>query len=107
MNGYGPPRGMNGNGYGPRGPPPRRPDMEENELEEFSHVMLYDNMQEDGGYDMQNGSSGDLALRERELMLRQKELALREREYNMRRRMPNGNGGGGYDEDEGRRRGLL
>ena len=96
MNGYPPPRGMmNGNGYGPRGPPQqmsRRGSFEGNDLEEFSHVMLYDGIQEDGGaYDMANASSGDLQFRERELALRQKEMALREREYNMRRgggRMP-------------------
>lgn len=45
MGGY-PPR-MNGNGYGPRGPPPpmqRRPSMEGDDMAEFSHLMLYDNM---------------------------------------------------------------
>ncbi|EME87630.1 uncharacterized protein MYCFIDRAFT_85763 [Pseudocercospora fijiensis CIRAD86] len=95
MSGYPPPARMNGNGYGPpRGPPPhmaRRPSFEGNDLEEFSHLMLYDNMNaEDGAYDvLPPSASGDLAMRERELALRQKELALREREYNMRR------GGGG------------
>ena len=94
MNGYPPPRGMtNGNGYGPRGPPQqmsRRGSFEGNDLEEFSHVMLYDDVEggADGGYDMANASTGDLALRERELALRQKELALREREYHMRRGPP-------------------
>ncbi|KAK3684714.1 hypothetical protein LTR37_020008 [Vermiconidia calcicola] len=126
MHGYPPPaRGMmNGNGYGPRGPPPsqmpRRPSPEDNELEEFSHVMLYENMPDGGagggggidpGYDMGNGSTGDLALRERELALRQKELALREREYHMQRGGGGGGGarrmppppphaGGGYDDDD-------
>ena len=107
MNGYPPPRGMtNGNGYGPRGPPPqqmsRRPSFEGNDLEEFSHLMLYDNIEEGGanGYDVANGSSGDLALRERELALRQKELALREREYNMRSSRGRIPPGGGYDDDE-------
>jgi hypothetical protein len=94
MGGY-PPR-MNGNGYGPRGPPQqmqRRPSFEENDLGEFSHLMLYDNLPEgqvaqmaDGGYDMPGGP--DIALRERELALRQKEIALREQEFNMRRRGP-------------------
>lgn len=98
MNGY-PPRAMNGNGFGPRGPPPqmsRRGSFEGNDLEEFSHVMLYDDMQDEGGV---NASTGDLALRERELALRHKELALREREYNMRR---GGRGmpPGGFDEDD-------
>ena len=111
MNGYPPPRGMNGNGngYGPRGPPhqmSRRPSFEGNDLEEFSHVMLYEGTQDGGpggevGYEMANGSHPDLAFRERELALRQKELALREREYRMRR---GGHGrpppGAGYDDDD-------
>lgn len=121
MNGYPPPRGMNGNGYGPRGPPPqqmpRRPSFEgAGDLEEFSHVMLYDNMPDggpngmdgEGAYDgamTPNASSGNLALRERELALRQKEIALREREFNMgRRRGPSGPpppiARGGYDDDD-------
>jgi len=88
MNGY-PPR-MNGSSYNSRGPPPtqRRGSFEGAGLEEFSHLVLYDNAAD--SYD--NGpaaSGGDLALRERELALRQKELALREREYQMRQ------GGGG------------
>jgi hypothetical protein len=106
MNGY-PPR-MNGNGYGPRGPPQqmsRRGSFEGNDLEEFSHLMLYDNIpdgQVDPGYDgMTPSSSGDLALRERELALRQKELALRERELHMgRRRGPPPPPRGGYDDDD-------
>lgn len=96
MSGYPPPTRMNGNGYGPpRGHPqqmPRRGSFEGNDLEEFSHLMLYDNMNEGQAFDgMATSPSGDLALRERELALRQKELALREREYHMRRggpRMP-------------------
>ncbi|KAK5129073.1 hypothetical protein LTR85_000406 [Meristemomyces frigidus] len=123
MSGYPPPRGgMNGNGYGPRGPPPqqmpRRPSFEgAGDLEEFSHVMLYDNMPDggpngmdgEGAYDgamTPNASSGNLALRERELALRQKEIALREREFNMgRRRGPPGPAPppvarGGYDDDD-------
>lgn len=94
MGGY-PPR-MNGNGYGSRAPPPqqmqRRPSLEDNDLGEFSHLMLYDNMPDgqmpqaaDGGYDM---PGGDLAMREREMNLRQREMALREQEFNMRRRGP-------------------
>lgn len=99
---------MNGNGFGPRGHPPqqlpRRGSFEGNDLEEFSHLMLYDNVA-DGVQEYEGlppSASGDLGLRERELALRQKELALREREYHMRR------GGGGrmppprdvYEEDE-------
>ncbi|KAI4124395.1 MAG: hypothetical protein LQ347_005761, partial [Umbilicaria vellea] len=113
MNGY-PPRASNG--YNPRGPPPRqlsrRPSFENNDLEEFSHVVLYDDIPEGGvaqGYqDMPNGSgsgAADLALRERELMLRQKELHLREQEYNMRNRgrrppPPQSHRGGFEDDDD-------
>lgn len=104
MNGY-PPRQ---NGYPPQGPPgQRRGSFDENNLEEFSHLMLYDQMGDDagagGGYENPNGSSGDLALRERELMLRQKELRLREQELNMRRGprpRPPPSQMGGFDEDD-------
>ncbi|OJD35232.1 alcohol dehydrogenase [Diplodia corticola] len=120
-NGF-PPRGPPpmGNGYGgPPGPPmQRRPSLEGNDLEEFSHLMLYDTVPEDGDMPvngMSNGgpypgadmSNGDLALRERELALRQKELALREREYHMRagppgprRPMPPASHAGDFDEDD-------
>ena len=85
--------------------------MEESNLEEFSHLMLYDNMVDDGGagavngsYDASGSSSSDLALRERELMLRQRELQLREQELNMRRGPrrppPPPSHMGGFDEDE-------
>ncbi|KAL1304703.1 hypothetical protein AAFC00_003652 [Neodothiora populina] len=127
MNGY-PPRTMNGNGS--RGPPPpqqRRGSTEGNDLEEFSHLMLYDGVDgalPDGGPYPEGsrtpGSSGELALRERELMLRQRELALREQEYGMRqmggmgggmgpgpgmgRRMhpppPASHAGGGFDDED-------
>ncbi|KAF2636414.1 ApbA-domain-containing protein [Massarina eburnea CBS 473.64] len=103
VNGY-PPRQMNG---GPNGQ--RRPSFEGNDLEEFSHLMLYDNMVDDGappgtGYDG-GPANNDLALRERELMLRQKELQLREQELNMRRGPRRGpppppSHMGGFDEDE-------
>lgn len=108
-NGY-PPRQMNGS---------RRPSIEGNDLEEFSHLMLYDDMVADGpggmpmpsmpGMPYENGASastGDLALRERELMLRQRELQLREQEMNMRRGPPRrgppppASHVGGFDEDE-------
>lgn len=88
---------MNGYGPGPRAHPQqmsRRGSFEGNDLEEFSHLMLYDNVPdgEHGGFDgVPASASGDLTLRERELALRQKELAIREREYHMRRggpRMP-------------------
>jgi hypothetical protein len=81
------------NGYPPRGPSQlqRRPSFEEANLDEFSHVVLYDDIPEGGvatayGDTVNGGStSGDLAMRERELMLRQRELQLREQEMAMRR----------------------
>lgn len=93
----GPPPGMNGappNGY--RGPPPphmnggsrapsRRGSMDGNDLEEFSHLVLYDNIPE--GQEPPRGES-DITLRERELQLRQRELALREQEMRARRGPP-------------------
>ncbi|KAJ9666731.1 hypothetical protein H2201_003135 [Coniosporium apollinis] len=119
MNGF-PPRQVNGNGYPPQGPPMnRRSSMEGNDLEEFSHLMLYDNVP-DGGIPEGSSaiyadgnttpSSSDLALRERELMLRQKELALREQEYQARQRQqrrgppppphPQSHAGGFDDDDD-------
>jgi 2-dehydropantoate 2-reductase len=119
----GPPPGPNG--YPPRmnGAPngQRRPSFEENNnnnLEEFSHLMLYDNMVDDGApngnYDGAGNSSANLSLRERELMLRQRELQIREQELNMRRGGPGPGMGpgmgrgrpppppsmGGYDDDD-------
>jgi len=114
QNGY-PPRMMNGHGpVPPRGPSlQRRPSAEGNDLEEFSHLMLYDNMAD--GQAPEHGawgdgtptppSAGNYNLRERELMLRQREIALREQELNMRRgpppqrRMPPSHAAG-YDEDD-------
>lgn len=66
---------------------PRDPSLEG--LEEFSHLVLYDDMVE-GGSPRQNGNGhpdggADLAIRERELALRQRELQLREQEMGMRR----------------------
>ena len=110
MNGY-PPRQPSG--YNPRGPPPnqmsRRPSFEGNDLEEFSHLVLYDDIPEGGvapGYvDMNIGggvSPSELALRERELNLRQKELQLREQEYHMRRapRRPTPSHRPNFDDDD-------
>jgi ketopantoate reductase len=108
MNGGYPPRVMNG--VGPNGG--QRPSLDENGLEEFSHLMLYDNVvggeesgpQALGGYENGGGSSNDLTLREREIMLRQKELQLREQELNMRRGRPRPppppSQMGGFDEDD-------
>ncbi|CAG8983311.1 hypothetical protein HYALB_00007439 [Hymenoscyphus albidus] len=96
-NGY-PPRPMtNGNNNGFPAPrnQSRRGSLEANDLEEFSHLVLYDDIPESGesNYGGETGGQpgGEIALRERELMLRQRELALREQEMRMRR----GGGGGG------------
>ncbi|KAF2083150.1 hypothetical protein K490DRAFT_70112 [Saccharata proteae CBS 121410] len=115
-NGY-PSRPPTNNGFHPGPPLNRRPSFEGNDLEEFSHLMLYDTVPEDGTNELANGiysdtntpsSSGDLALRERELALRQKELALREQEFRMRgppvprgRPMPPASHAGDFDEDDG------
>lgn len=114
-NGYGRPMtNGNGNGYPPPRNQSRRGSLEANDLEEFSHLVLYDDIPESGesnyGGDAGGPPGGDIALRERELMLRQRELALREQEMRMRR----GGGGprphrgpptpsvrnGGYDDDD-------
>lgn len=110
MNGYQP---RMSNGYAPRGPPPnqlsQRPSFEGDDLGEFSHLVLYDDIPEGGvapGFnDMGNGAgqgSSDIAFRERELALRQRELQLREREMNMRRggRRPAPSNHGGFDDDD-------
>jgi Ketopantoate reductase PanE/ApbA C terminal len=98
-NGYrGPP-----NGYPPR-QMVRKPSLEENNLDEFSHVVLYDDIPEGGvpaNYgDMPGGAPGQSALdlRERDLMLRQRELRLKEQELAMKR------GGGGRRTSHARRR---
>lgn len=107
MNGY--PQRMHSapNGQG-------RPSLEGDNLEEFSHLMLYDDVAEggtpNGNHEGAGNSSNNLALRERELMLRQRELQLREQEMNMRRgpmpgpgprgRPPPPPSMGGYDDDD-------
>ncbi|KYK59775.1 2-dehydropantoate 2-reductase [Drechmeria coniospora] len=83
-NGYPrPPPSLNGGSRDPS----RRGSMDGNDLEEFSHLVLYDDIPEG-----QEPTIGDpeLALRERELQLRQRELALREQEMRMRRGPPPG-----------------
>ena len=92
----GPPPGMMARGPGgpmplPPNRTPRDPSLEG--LEEFSHLVVYDDAE--GGLPHQNGNghpdmgsgpgAADLALRERELALRQRELQLREQEMGMRR----------------------
>ncbi|TVY67535.1 Meiotically up-regulated protein [Lachnellula suecica] len=104
-NGYG--RPMAGNGY----PAPRnlsRRGSMEGDLEEFSHLVLYDDIPESGESNY-GGDSNDLTLRERELMMKQRELALREQEMRMGPRGPPRprKGGhtpsirhGGFDDDD-------
>lgn len=81
-----PPMGGPPNGYPPPGSraQSRRGSMEANDLEEFSHLMLYDDIPE-GGESAYGQDGSDAALRERELELRQRELALREHEMRMGR----------------------
>jgi hypothetical protein len=83
-NGYG--RPMQGNGYASRNQS-RRGSMEGNDLEEFSHLVLYGDIPESG--ESNYGDGPDVGIREREFALRQRELALKEQEMRMRR------GGGG------------
>jgi hypothetical protein len=117
-----PPRGPGGpmGPPGRRGPPPvngfrgypgqngmqRRPSFDENGLDEFSHVVLYDEMPDgevatpygDGGI------NGGQSMRERELMLREKELHLKQQEMAMRNRgggrRPSHNRHQDFDDDE-------
>ncbi|KAE8131548.1 ketopantoate reductase PanE/ApbA-domain-containing protein [Aspergillus pseudotamarii] len=82
--------------------PPRDPSLEG--LEEFSHLVMYDDaataaaVAAENGVPPQNGTNGypdmppgppssaaELALRERELAIRQRELQIREQEMGMRR----------------------
>ncbi|KAL6883843.1 ketopantoate reductase PanE/ApbA domain-containing protein [Trichoderma longibrachiatum] len=84
-NGYArPPQHMNGGGSRAAS---RRGSMEGTDLEEFSHLVLYDDIPE-GQEEPFGTDPSDPALRERELQLRQRELALREQEMRMRRGPP-------------------
>lgn len=75
-NGYGRPPPMNGGSRAPS----RRGSFEGNDLEEFSHLVLYDDIPEGS----ETSVAGDeYALRDREMQLRQREMALREQEMRM------------------------
>ncbi|KAJ4249025.1 hypothetical protein NW757_008135 [Fusarium falciforme] len=101
-NGYPrPPPSMNGGGSRQ---PSRRGSLEENSLEEFSHLVLYDDIPE-GSEPSVAGDNSDIALRERELALRQRELAIREQEMRMRRGPPGPPGPPGGPGGPGPRRG--
>ncbi|KAJ6008677.1 hypothetical protein N7522_003693 [Penicillium canescens] len=94
----GPPPGMM------RGPPPGGPMAPHNRiprdpslegLEEFSHLVVYDESGESIPHQNGNGALepnaapvSDIALRERELALRQRELQIREQEMGLRRGPP-------------------
>lgn len=86
VNGFrGPP-----NSFPPRGPSQmqRRPSYDETNLDEFSHVVLYDELP-DGDVAANypdNGGPGAASLKERELMLRERELQLKQQELAMRSR---------------------
>lgn len=92
-NGYGrPPPSVNGGSRAPS----RRGSFEGNDLEEFSHLVLYDDIPEGSeasvagdGADMHNHN------RDREMHLRQREMAMRDQEMRMGRRGPPGPGGPG------------
>lgn len=101
-NGYPrPPPSMNGGGSRQ---PSRRGSLEENSLEEFSHLVLYDDIPE-GSEPSVAGDNSDIAMRERELALRQRELAIREQEMRMRRGPPGPPGPPGGHGGPGPRRG--
>lgn len=85
-NGYGRPPNANGGSRAPS----RRGSMDGNDLEEFSHLVLYDDIPEGQEPVHVAGDGSDIAIRERELQLRQRELALREQEMRMRRGPPPG-----------------
>jgi hypothetical protein len=112
-----PPPGGPPNGYRPPSgyPPPsraasRRGSMDETDLNEFSHLVLYDDIPEGGDGGRYPGDNID--LREREYQLRQREMALKEQEFRMRQRGPPGPprggrrappsraGGAMYDDDD-------
>ncbi|KAM3545512.1 Meiotically up-regulated 72 protein [Beauveria bassiana] len=82
-NGMGrPPPHMNGGSRAPS----RRGSMDGNDLEEFSHLVLYDDIPE--GHEQDFADGGDVALRDREMQLRQREMALKDQEMRMRRGPP-------------------
>ncbi|KEF60523.1 alcohol dehydrogenase [Exophiala aquamarina CBS 119918] len=104
VNGFrGPP-----NSYPPRGPSQmqRRPSYEENNLDEFSHVVLYDELGDgaDATNFGENGGPQGPSLRERELMLRERELQLKQQEMSMRSRgngrRPTNNRHQDFDDDD-------
>lgn len=100
VNGFrGPP-----NSYPPRAPSQmqRRPSHDETNLDEFSHVVLYEELPE-GDLTAENGGPGGNLLRERELMLRDKQMQMRQHEMSMRNRggrRPSQNRHQDFDDDD-------
>lgn len=84
-NGHGRPQ-MNGGSRAPS----RRGSMDGNDLEEFSHLVLYNDIPE--GSEPPFAEPSDLALREREMQVRQREMALREQDMRVRRGAPGPHG---------------
>lgn len=113
MNG-GPPGGIrphtNGapNGYPQARQPSRRGSVDDHDLGEFSHLVLYDDPVDAVDTASIYPADSDITLRERELQIRQRELALKEQEMRMRRgggpaprrRGPPIRNGGGYDDED-------
>lgn len=65
----------------------RRPSYDESNLDEFSHVVLYDELGDaDAANFGENGGPQGPTIRERELMLRERELQLKQQEMAMRSR---------------------
>ncbi|KAI0542737.1 ketopantoate reductase PanE/ApbA-domain-containing protein [Xylaria digitata] len=113
----GPPNGqrpsMNGalNGYHPPRQPSRRGSFEDNDLGEFSHLVVYDDVDGVNGGGGYPGEVSEVTMRERELQLRQRELDMKEQEMRMRRGgyggppprrrpPPMRNGAGMYDDED-------
>ena len=75
-NGYGRPPPMNGGSRAPS----RRGSFEGNDLEEFSHLVLYDDIPEGSEPSI---AGDDYSARDRDMQLRQREMAIREQEMRM------------------------
>lgn len=103
------------NGYPQARQPSRRGSIDEHDLGEFSHLVLYDDpVDAADSASIYPADASDIALRERELQIRQRELALKEQELRMRRGggpaprrrggggggAPMRNGGGGHFDDD-------
>lgn len=89
-NGYGrPPHHMNGGGSRA---PSRRGSMDGNDLEEFSHLVLYDDIPEGSEHSLA-GDSSDMSLRGRDMQARHRDMAMKEHDMRARRGPPSQQGG--------------